>query len=118
MAGIVLELQRLAADGTTSAGDLIRKARMVATKLKLADFNGWLGHELHGYPPEARVPDYRVLHGDLRARNPANGVLMPIRFGPELTETFSRGRLPRVGRKPRKVGERGIGESAGSIHAA
>ncbi len=90
MTGIVLQLQQLAADGETSAGDLIRKARMVATKLKLTEFNDWLGHELHGYSAETKVPEYRVMHGDLRARNPMNGVLMPVRFDPDLTEKFSR----------------------------
>ena len=89
MAGIVLELQQLAADGTTSAGDLIRKARMVATKLKLTEINEWLGHELLGYPDSSKVRDYRVIAGDLRARNPVNGSLMPVRFGADLTEAIS-----------------------------
>jgi hypothetical protein len=90
VAGIVSELQELAANGNTSISELIRKARMVATKLKLSEFNEWLGHELHGYPSNAKVPDYRVIDGDLRARNPVNGVLMPIRFDAELTEKISR----------------------------
>jgi hypothetical protein len=90
MTGIVLQLQELAADGNTSIGELIRRARMVATKLKLTEFNVWLGHELHGYPADSEVPDYRMIDGDLRARNPMNGVLMPVRFDAELTERISR----------------------------
>jgi hypothetical protein len=88
--GIVLQLQELAADGQSSVSELLRKARMVASKLKLKDFNAWVEHELHGYPADAKVPDYRVIDGDLRARNPMNGVLMPIRFNAELTEAISR----------------------------
>ena len=90
MASLVLELQQEAANGSTSLPDVLRKARMVATKLKLADMNAWIEKELHGYSSDVRVPDYRVLHGDLRARNPYNGCLMPIRFGAKLQDEIAR----------------------------
>lgn len=90
MTSIVLQLQEMASSSESSESDLLRKARMVATKLKLDEFNSWLEHELHGYPQDADVPDYRIFFGDLRARNPANNVLMPIRFNAETTETLSR----------------------------
>lgn len=63
---------------------------MVATKLKLAEMNSWIEHELHGYPADARVPEYRHLHGDVRAHNPYNGYLMPIRCAdPDLQDSLS-----------------------------
>jgi len=90
MASLVLELQQEAASGSTALPDVLRKARMVATKLKLAEMNAWIEHELHGYPPEADVPEYRQLHGDVRAHNPYNGALMPIRFtDPSLQDMLS-----------------------------
>jgi len=54
---LVLELQQEAADGSSPLPDILRKARMVATKLKLADMNAWIGHELHGYSRDSEVPD-------------------------------------------------------------
>lgn len=89
MTSIVLQLQELASTTTTSVAEIVRKARMVAIKLDLQEFNDWLTHELHGYPDAKSVPDYRRLHGDLRAHNPYNGALMPIRFDPQVTEMLS-----------------------------
>ena len=90
MTPIVLQLQELAASGDASVSELLRKARIVASKLKLDEFNDWLQHELHGYPPDANLPEYRIFFGDLRAHNPMNGILMPVRFNVELTEALSR----------------------------
>lgn len=86
MGSLVLELQQDAASGSSSLPDVLRKARMVATKLKLTDMNAWIEKELHGYPSDAEVPNYRVLYGDLRAHNPFNGYLMPIRFDARLQD--------------------------------
>jgi hypothetical protein len=64
---------------------------MVASKLKLGEMNTWIQHELHGYPSGEKVPDYRILNGDVRAHNPYNGYLMPFRFeDPKLQEHISR----------------------------
>lgn len=93
MTPLVLQLQELAADGSASVAELLRKARMVATKLRLEDFNRWITQELHGYNDVEnadQIPDYRVIYGDIRAHNPMNGVLMPIRFDPETTRNLSR----------------------------
>jgi len=92
MTSLVLQLQELAADDSSSVAELLRKARMVATKLKLTDFNDWITHELHGYndiETTDQLRDYRVIKGDIRAHNPTNGVLMPIRFDPETTRKLS-----------------------------
>lgn len=86
MQSLVLELQHNAADGSKPLPDVLRKARMVASKLSLEEINIWIGHELHGYTDGAQVPSYRVLHGDVRAHNPYNGVLMPVRVGDPATQ--------------------------------
>lgn len=90
MNSLVLELQHDAAKGDTPLPDILRKARMVASKLKLTDVNSWIAHELHGYPADCEVPEYRHLHGDVRAHNPYNGAMIPVRFRePEIQETIS-----------------------------
>jgi hypothetical protein len=76
---IVLELQDLASDSSNDLGDLLRKALLVASKLKLDEFRQWLNFELGGYPDALSVPAYRVVVGDLRAHNPING-LVPLIF--------------------------------------
>jgi hypothetical protein len=102
MSSVVLELQLEASSGATPLPDVLRKARMVATKLRLADVNLWIEHELHGYPQEAGIPEYRRLYGDVRALNPFNGYLMPVRMGDaELQE---------------KISECEIRQSVGSLH--
>jgi len=56
-------MQQDASDGSTPLPDVLRKARMVAVKLKLTEMNTWIESELHGYPPSKKIPDYRVMHG-------------------------------------------------------
>lgn len=93
MSSLVLQLQQLASEDSGSVADLLRKARLVASKLKLDEFNQFLSREMHGYNDiqhQDELPDYRILNGDIRAHNPVNGMLIPVRFGPELTETFSK----------------------------
>lgn len=81
MAYLVLELQQAASSGAIPLPDVLRKARMVATKIKLMAVNSWIAHELHGYPSGTQLPTYRHLRGDVRARNPYNGLLVPVRVG-------------------------------------
>lgn len=90
MTPIVLQLQQLAASSDASAGELLRMSRIVATKLGLDDFNQWIVQELHGYPGDVEVPEYRVRIGELQAFNPYNGRYMPVRFvGGEINEKLS-----------------------------
>jgi hypothetical protein len=62
---IVLELQDLASDSQRPLTDLLRKALIVATKLKLDDLRKWLLAELNGYDGRTTVPNYRKLEGRL-----------------------------------------------------
>lgn len=76
---LVHQLQADALNGQVKLTDLLRKAKTVATKLKLAEFRAWCDHELNGYPPDA-VPDYRHVSGELKAKNPVTHIWMPCYF--------------------------------------
>jgi AbiTii len=82
MTGIVLELQRDALDRSTRVTELLRKALVVARKLRLAEFQAWVERELVGYSGEDadRFPDYRRLRGQVRGHNPYTGQWMPLFF--------------------------------------
>ena len=73
MTSLVLELQRDALDKSVRIGDLLRKALVVARKLKVTDTVEWISNELNGYPEGAEVPEYRKLRGELKVHNPYHG---------------------------------------------
>jgi hypothetical protein len=73
MSSLVLELQRDATEKSVSESDLLRKALVVARKLRVTEIQQWLTNELNGYPVGATVPAYRTLRGELRAHNPYRG---------------------------------------------
>ena len=75
---IVLQLQAEALDEKTDIETLLRKAYLVARKLKLKDFEEWVSNEQNGY--DENPPDYRTIGGEIRAWNPYHGwipVIMP-----------------------------------------
>ena len=72
MSSLVEELQHDAIDSNVDVSGLLRKAYVVATKLKLEQFKSWCNHELNGYPTR-EVPAYRQINASLRANNPYNG---------------------------------------------
>lgn len=71
MEGIVLELERDALDENVSIEVLLRKAFLVAKKLRLTDFEEWINNEQNGYKGE--VPEYRMISGEYKAWNPYRG---------------------------------------------
>jgi len=71
MVSIVEEIQRDALNSGTSLSDLLRKARVVASKLNQMQPLEWVDSELNGYTGE--VPDYRILYGQAKMRNPYHG---------------------------------------------
>jgi hypothetical protein len=73
LTSLVLELQRDALDKSVGTADLLRKALVVARKLRVTDIVEWLTYELKGYPEGAEVPDYRKLKGELKVHNPYHG---------------------------------------------
>lgn len=87
MSSIVIELQKDALNKSVSATDLLRKAFVVARKLRLTEFQEWIEKELNGY--EKDVPGYRVAHGEVRAWNPNRG-WVPVYFkDPQRAELLS-----------------------------
>lgn len=78
MAPVVLSLQAEAVSKDSSTVDLVRRARMVASKLKLEGLDELFRHELNGYPENAELPKYRRVRGELVTLNPYNGLYIPI----------------------------------------
>jgi hypothetical protein len=70
---VVTDLQSLAICGETDVLSLLRKAYLVARKLGLAQFQVWTNNELNGYTKIEDVPNYRKIHGTLKAWNPMYG---------------------------------------------
>jgi hypothetical protein len=90
---LVLEVQRMAVDQSSSVVQLVRTAKLVATKLSLTDATGWIDRELNGYPNLGSLPKYRVFAGQCRARNPFRGWI-PAQFpNAELHDLFSEARV-------------------------
>lgn len=73
MKSIVLDLQQAAMNSADSVAELLRKAITVARKLAVRDMHEQLSNEMNGYPAEATVPPYRIVHGQMKARNPYHG---------------------------------------------
>lgn len=102
MPKIVLELQRDAISKSCSLGELLRKALVVAKKLRITDFERWVSHELNGYPPGSETPQYRKVVGSLKVFNPYHGWIPFFIQEPELADACS---------------ERMLGQSVGSLEA-
>lgn len=73
MGSIVLELQNEIVSSNCDVVNILRKAHLIASKLKLADFDQWIQHELNGYPDKESCPEYRKVCGSLKAFNPYRG---------------------------------------------
>lgn len=75
---IVLELQQQSIESNSDVLSLLRKALLVAHKLGLKDFEEWVNAELNGYQNEEKIPSYRKVFGEIKGKNPYNGVWMPV----------------------------------------
>ena len=89
MDGIVYELEREALDESVTIEALLRKAFLVARKLKLTEFEEWITREQNGYTDE--VPEYRMISGDYKALNPYRG-WVPVVLSPNVAKAL--GRVP------------------------
>lgn len=92
MAGLVLELQRDALDKSVAVSDLLRKALVVARKLKVPDFERWVRWELDGYEGSDDIPVYRHIGGELKAFNPYNGWI-PVMLDDRVMEMVTKRRI-------------------------
>ncbi len=88
MGGIVLELQQEALSKDANIESLLRKAYVIAKKLKLKEFEDWIKQEQDGY--ETDVPQYRYIGGTLYALNPANGRRIPVGLSGGGRDKFSK----------------------------
>lgn len=73
MGKIVLDLQTEALGKENNILTLLRKAYLVARKLKLEEFEEWTHNELNGYKDIDKLPDYRKIRGELKGWNPYRG---------------------------------------------
>lgn len=63
---LLRELQSDALDPNVEITTVLRKARVLAARLKNAEFEAWIQHELNGYP-DGELPDYRILSVNAKA---------------------------------------------------
>ncbi|MDO7500257.1 hypothetical protein Q5X76_06130 [Acinetobacter baumannii] len=85
---LVLQLQHLSQKTDSDIEELLRRAKLVAMKLNLSDFENWCDLELMGYSniKSDVLPKYRVTQGRLYVYNPYNG-LIPLYI--ENDETYN-----------------------------
>ena len=75
---IILELQQAATSSDVDILNLLRKAYLVARKLKLRDFTKLIDHEMNGYGEDDDTPQYRYHQGPLVISNPYNGEILAL----------------------------------------
>lgn len=73
MSSVVIELQREALDNGIPISALLRKALVVAKKLRISEFEKWILLELNGYSSKDKIPKYRSMVGSLKGRHPSRG---------------------------------------------
>ena len=66
-------------DKNVPVSDLLRRAKVLATKSEQADFLKWIDLELNGYEKGSVFPEYRDVSGEAMALNPYRGWL-PVLF--------------------------------------
>jgi hypothetical protein len=84
---LVLEIQKLATENYGDVSDLLRKALLAATKLKLEDLKDWVSKELNGYR-NGDVPTYREVRASVYLKNPYNGLIPVIFPSDEIADAF------------------------------
>src|SRR3989338_7566205 len=90
MGSLVTELQMEALDSKVPVTDLLRKALVVAKKLKIQDFEKWIQQELNGnFPDEPGPPPYRHMKGEVKASHPYYGFVPVVFDDPMIAEALS-----------------------------
>lgn len=80
MDSIFLDLRNDILDNKSSVVHLLKKALLIAQKLKLDEFGEWVNNELNGYENIDEVPKYREVQGQVKVWNPHKGIMMPVIF--------------------------------------
>ena len=74
MNSLVLDLQSEVLKNDCDILSALRKAHLIASKLKLTEFDEWILAELNGYQTnQDDIPNYRQVHGQVKAWNPYHG---------------------------------------------
>jgi len=68
-------------DKNIPISNLLRKAKVLASRLDKKDLLAWIDKELSGYGKKEKVPDYRMVHGQVKAWNPYHGWIPVIMRG-------------------------------------
>jgi hypothetical protein len=90
MKSLVLELQREAMNPNSRLSDVLRKALVVATKLKIDQFKAWIESEMKGYDKTDEIPSYRKVKGSVKAWNPYHGWIPVIMEDPKVYDFISK----------------------------
>lgn len=94
---IVLQLQADCLDASVPISTLLRKAKLIASKLALEDTCEWLDSELNGYSCAlADLPAYRKGAGQPKFFNPVHGWLDIVLTDSEAREMVSTAFLPQA----------------------
>ena len=84
----ICELQQMTLDNSVNIEKLLREAYLLSVKVMHKDMEEWINNELNGYKDVDNLPDYRYVHGELKAYN--HGRWIPMQFGKkEQAEFFS-----------------------------
>lgn len=59
---LLREIQDAAIDASIDIETLLRKCRVLASRLQNTEFKRWIQSELDGYPCDVMLPDYRIMH--------------------------------------------------------
>lgn len=87
MSSIVLELQHELLQKDCDILQALRKAHVIAVKLKLTEFDEWIQSELNGYEiNQELIPEYRQIRGQLKAWNPYHGWVPVVMQNSELED--------------------------------
>jgi hypothetical protein len=57
---LLLEIQAAAIDGHSDLGRVLRKCKVLASRLRSQPLEDWLVWESNSYPDDVKVPDYRI----------------------------------------------------------
>lgn len=89
MSSLVLDLQQEVLKPDCDILNALRKAHIIAIKLKLTEFDNWVQSELNGYETnQDLIPDYRKISGQLKAWNPYHGWIPVIMQDSRLEEAL------------------------------
>jgi len=65
-------------DEKVSVSSLLRKAMVIAKKLKIEELEKWVSLEADGYPAGSELPEYRKVSSEAKSFNPYNGLWLPL----------------------------------------